>query len=73
MARTDGFANSLVYGKRGEWFNLKMPLWFDIDGGIFAIYRRTGVPQFRKKFTKVEVSAKVMYQNRLHQLDSTGG
>ena len=73
MARADGFENSLAYGKREEWFNLKIPLWFDINGGIFAIYRRVGVPQVCKKSTEAEASTKVIYQNRLHQPDSIDG
>ena len=73
MTRADMFEQSLLYGKREYWFRNKMLVWFDTKDGIFGIYRRMGVVQVRKKFTEAEASVKILYQNRMHQSDATGG
>ena len=72
MARTDGFENSLAYGKRGAWFASKIPVFFEDVNGIFAPYRRVGERQIRKRFTEAYTVAKSLYVARNHQPDVLG-
>jgi hypothetical protein len=72
MARTDGFENSLAYGKRGPWFASKLSSFFEHDNSIFKPFRRVGEQQIRKKFTEAETVAKSLYAARHHHPDPSG-
>ena len=71
MARSEGYQNTLVHGKRISWFVDKNEMWF-APGGILAHYRKTSPLTIRQKFKSAEDIAQTLWDGRTHQNDSTG-
>lgn len=69
--KSDGYENSLVYGKRGQWFIDKNDGFFNI-GGILASFRKCSPLNVQRKFKLAEDDAKLLYNNSAHQPDTTG-
>ena len=71
MARSAGYEMSLMHGNRVRWFNEGTEMWY-AGGGILVGYKRNTGSTIRSKFKRAEDLARQMYDNRIHQNDSTG-
>ena len=71
LAKSDGFENTFVTGKRTKWFQENIDGWFQ-TGGFLCRYRKVTHVQLMRRVTPAEKMAKELYARPEHQRDNSG-
>ena len=77
-ARSEGYHNTLVRGKRTNWVGGKMRSWFarnpagDGNSGILYGYNQYSADNMMRKISSAETYAKRLYDSHNHQNDQSG-
>ena len=71
LAKTDGWGDSLVHGKKTQWFDGRNTMFF-APGVVLCRYKVCNAINVRRKFKEAELHARSLFESRSHQNDDTG-
>ena len=69
--RTQGYALTLDYPHRTEWFDQMFIIWYQ-PGAMFSSYKVVKARDLRLRFRECVNHSRAMYNTRIHQPDVTG-
>ena len=70
-AKTEGYATTLDYPYRTDWFEKMFETWYQ-PLGLLGRFKVVKPKDLRLKFKKCENDARRIYESRVHQSDTTG-
>lgn len=68
LANEDGWGESLVHGKKTQWFDSKNAMFF-APGGVLCRYKACNTLNMRQNFKEVEVHTRSTFERKGHQND----
>lgn len=71
LAKADGWGESLLHGKKTQWFDSKNAMYF-APGGIPCRFKVCKALNVRRNFKEAEMYSHSLFKRRSHQNDKTG-